>query len=155
MYKQTYWILLMDRWLDEQTEEWNHWWMNGRVDWLSAHAKFNKFMDLGLSWSGLLLKAGCLSNVHHFQQSSKFALQKKKPQKNKNPAFTYMCYHQLTFCTEVIWVFCAENSKDFFCKLFACSAIMSSSERSPLTCNESWKWIHLANVHNYISQLVT
>lgn len=70
-----------------------------------------------------------------------------------NPAFTYMCYHQLTFCTEVIWVFCAENSKDFFCKLFACSAIMSSSERSPLTCNESWKWIHLANVHNYISQL--
>lgn len=72
-----------------------------------------------------------------------------------NPAFTYMCYHQLTFCTEVIWVFCAENSKDFFCKLFACSAIMSSSERSPLTCNESWKWIHLANVHNYISQLIT
>ena len=72
-----------------------------------------------------------------------------------NPAFTYMCYHQLTFCTEVIWVFCAENSKDFFCKLFACSAIMSSSERSPLTCNESWKWIHLANVHNYISQLVS
>ena len=70
-----------------------------------------------------------------------------------NPAFTYMCYHQLTFCTEVIWVFCAENSKDFFCKLFACSAIMSSSERSPLTCNESWKWIHQANVHNYISQL--
>ena len=72
-----------------------------------------------------------------------------------NPAFTYMCYHQLTFCTEVIWEFCAENSKDFFCKLFACSAIMSSSERSPLTCNESWKWIHLVNVHNYISQLVS
>ena len=55
--------------------------MNGRVDWFSAHAKFNKFMDLALSWSGLLLKAGCLSNVHHFQQSSKFALQKKKTQK--------------------------------------------------------------------------
>ena len=35
-------------------------------------------MDLALSWSGLLLKAGCLSNVHHFQQSSKFALQRKK-----------------------------------------------------------------------------
>ena len=72
-----------------------------------------------------------------------------------NPAFTYMCYHQLTFCTEVIWVFCAENSKDFFCKLFACSAIMSSSERSPLTCNESWKWIHQANKHNYIYQLAS
>ena len=81
MYKQTSWIILMDRWLDGQTEEWNHWWMNGRVDWFSAHAKFNKFMDLALSWSGLLLKAGCLSNVHHFQQSSKFALQKKKTQK--------------------------------------------------------------------------
>ena len=59
--------------------------MKGRVDWFSAHAKFNKFMDLALSWSGLLLKAGCLSNVHHFQQSSKFALQKKKkPKSNKH-----------------------------------------------------------------------
>ena len=57
--------------------------MKGRVDWFSAHAKFNKFMDLALSWSGLLLKAGCLSNVHHFQQSSKF-LQKKKPKSNKH-----------------------------------------------------------------------
>ena len=55
--------------------------MKGRVDWFSAHAKFNKFMDLALSWSGLLLKAGCLSNVTIFNKVASFLCKKKKPQK--------------------------------------------------------------------------
>jgi len=51
----------------------------------------------------------------------------------------------LTFCIEDSLELLAENSKDFFCNLLACSAMMSSRGRSPFAWKKScWKlWCHV------------